>query len=220
MLLRRFEKVMSPLILISAKHYTGLYWTNPDTPDKIFNRGIETERRDNAPMVGKTLRLCQHALMWDGDPKKAMDCAKDAVKRVLMSEWEFEDYIISAELTKEPGDYKGTPPAHAYVTRKKRRRDPSNAPLLGDRVPYVILPTLHGVKSSESAEDPERAKRDDEQPDGDYYIEHQLRKPIERMFIPVVGEEKTRTIFTGEHTRKRRRVLPKKGGLMDFFVRK
>ncbi|KAG6492915.1 hypothetical protein ZIOFF_047886 [Zingiber officinale] len=46
-----FEKVYYPYLLISKKRYAGLYWTKPDSFDKMDTKGIETVRRDNCLLV-------------------------------------------------------------------------------------------------------------------------------------------------------------------------
>ena len=46
-----FEKVYHPYLLMSKKRYAGMFWTNPETPDKIDAKGIETVRRDNCEFV-------------------------------------------------------------------------------------------------------------------------------------------------------------------------
>ena len=50
-----FEKVYHPYLLMNKKRYAGMYWTNPDKPDKMDAKGIETVRRDSCSLVGKTV---------------------------------------------------------------------------------------------------------------------------------------------------------------------
>ncbi|KAG6478977.1 hypothetical protein ZIOFF_062427 [Zingiber officinale] len=46
-----FEKVYYPYLLISKKRYAGLYWTKPDSFDKMDTKGIEIVRRANCLLV-------------------------------------------------------------------------------------------------------------------------------------------------------------------------
>jgi DNA polymerase delta subunit 1 len=46
-----FEKIYHPYLLMNKKRYAGMYWTNPDKPDKMDAKGIETVRRDNCALV-------------------------------------------------------------------------------------------------------------------------------------------------------------------------
>ncbi len=55
-----FEKVYFPYLLINKKRYAGLYWTKPTTYDKMDAKGIVTVRRDNCPLVVRTINTCLH----------------------------------------------------------------------------------------------------------------------------------------------------------------
>merc|ERR1719203_809176 len=46
-----FEKVYCPYLLMNKKRYAGLYWTKPQSYDKLDTKGIETVRRDNCALV-------------------------------------------------------------------------------------------------------------------------------------------------------------------------
>ena len=52
------------------------------------------------------------------------------------------------------------------------------------------------------------------------YIKSQLLKPITRALEPVIGREATHELFYGEHTRKRRVILPKTStGMLAYLLR-
>lgn len=51
-----FEKVYYPYLLISKKRYAGLYWTKPDTWDKLDAKGIEVSRSMQLATVSTLLR--------------------------------------------------------------------------------------------------------------------------------------------------------------------
>jgi DNA polymerase delta subunit 1 len=46
-----FEKIYHPYLLMNKKRYAGMFWTNPDKPDKMDAKGIETVRRDNCELT-------------------------------------------------------------------------------------------------------------------------------------------------------------------------
>ena len=54
-----------PYLLISKKRYAGLYYTKPETYDKMDCKGIETVRRDNAPLVSRLITVCLKKLLID-----------------------------------------------------------------------------------------------------------------------------------------------------------
>uniref|UniRef100_A0A2C9M9B8 DNA polymerase n=1 Tax=Biomphalaria glabrata TaxID=6526 RepID=A0A2C9M9B8_BIOGL len=58
-----FEKVYFPYLLINKKRYAGLFWTNPKKHDKMDCKGIETVRRDNAPIVAHLINTCLKLLL-------------------------------------------------------------------------------------------------------------------------------------------------------------
>jgi len=61
--------------------------------------------------------------------------------------------VISKALSKEGKDY-ATKQDHVELAERMRKRDPHNAPAIGDRVPYVIIKASKGAKAYEKAEDP------------------------------------------------------------------
>lgn len=89
--------------------------------------------------------------------------------------------------------------AHVELAEKMRKRDPANAPNIGDRIPYVIVCGSKGSKNYENAEDPIYAMEHDLPIDYNYYIEKQIKPPLLRIFSAVVPNPES--IFSGEHTR-------------------
>ena len=62
-----FEKVYFPYLLINKKRYAGLYWTNPNSHDKMDSKGIETVRRDNCRMVQTVIETVLRKILIDRD---------------------------------------------------------------------------------------------------------------------------------------------------------
>lgn len=54
-------------------------------------------------------------------------------------------------LTQEVDEYKSKA-AHVELAEKMRKRDAATAPVVGDRVPYVIVKAAKGAKAYEKAE--------------------------------------------------------------------
>merc|ERR1719187_3230048 len=71
-----FEKVYFPYLLINKKRYAGLYFTRPDKHDKMDCKGIETVRRDNAPLVANLINTCLQKILIDRNPMGAVAYAK------------------------------------------------------------------------------------------------------------------------------------------------
>ncbi|KAI1717410.1 DNA polymerase family B domain-containing protein [Ditylenchus destructor] len=197
-----FEKVYYPYLLINKKRYAGLYYTRPDKYDKMDCKGLETVRRDNCPLVVNVLNVCLEKLMIDKDKDGAVAYAKRVISDLLANRIDISMLIISKELTKK-GEKYAAKQAHVELAERMRKRDPGSAPRLGDRVPYVIVAMTGKVSAYEKAEDPIYVLKNEIPIDTKYYLEHQLKNPLERLFDPIFMDKSVNVLFTGDHTKKK-----------------
>ena len=72
--------------------------------------------------------------------------------------------------------------AHVRLTRRMYLRDPGSAPVSGERVPYMFVFKQGNVLQHEKAEHPDYVKLHNLKPDPKYYLDNQLRKPIQQLF--------------------------------------
>jgi len=215
-----FEKVYFPYLLINKKRYAGLYFTRPETWDKIDCKGIETVRRDNCPMVAKMMNSCLHQLLVDRDPAGAIEFVKQTISDLLCNRIDISQLVITKELTKSDSEY-AAKQAHCELANKMRKRDAGNAPKLGDRVPYVIIAASKGTPAYQKAEDPIYVLENNIPIDAEYYLNNQLSKPLMRIFEPILGEGKAESVLLkGDHTRTRSVVTSKVGALAAFTKKK
>lgn len=70
-----------------------------------------------------------------------------------------------------------------------KKRDPAGAPKLGDRVPFVITAAPKGTPAYQKAEDPIYVLENSIPIDTQYYLDHQISKPLLRIFEPILGEK-------------------------------
>ena len=82
-----------------------------------------------------------------------MDHAKQVISDLLCNRIDISQLVISKELTKTDADYSAKQ-AHVQLANKMRKRDPGNAPKLGDRVPYVIIAAPKNTPAYDKAEVP------------------------------------------------------------------
>jgi len=183
---------------MNKKRYAGLYWTNPETWDRMDTKGIETVRRDNAPICGLVIDKCLNFILVDRSIQKATEYVQSVVSDLLQNKVDMALLVISKSLAKE--EYKAKT-AHDELAKRMRKRDPGTAPALGDRVPYVITRGLKGSKVYENAEDPLYVLEHDIAIDPMHYIDHGLRPPLARLFENVV-KDADKQFFAGAHTRK------------------
>ncbi|RDW88441.1 DNA polymerase-1 [Coleophoma cylindrospora] len=208
-----FEKVYFPYLLINKKRYAGLYWTNPDKYDKMDTKGIETVRRDNCRLVQTVIETVLRMILIDQDVQGAQDYVKDTISDLLQNKIDMSKLVITKALAK--ADY-AAKQAHVELAERMRKRDAGSAPALGDRVAYVIVKGSAGAKNFERSEDPIFVLENNVPIDTKYYLDNQLAKPLGRIFEPILGETKAKSLLTGAHTRAISVAAPSIGGLMKF----
>ena len=83
-----------------------------------------------------------------------------------------------------------------------RKRDPGSAPQLGDRVPYVFIKKAKNTPAYDKAEDPIYVLENSVPIDVEHYLHHSLENPLLRIFEPILGESKAKSVlFKGDHAR-------------------
>lgn len=186
------EKIYMPYVLYSKKRYAAVKFEHPNDAGKMDVKGIALVRRDNCPLVKDVLGECLDAILFKRDPAMALELAREHVRRVLDNEHPMEKFVVSKTLRT---GYKVEAQPHLHVARKIQARRGFAVPS-GSRVPYVFVENKDDPrqKQSEKAEDPEYALARGLVVDRLYYVEHQLRKPLESLFEPVC-EEPGREIF-------------------------
>jgi len=98
-----------------------------------------------------------------------------------------------------------------------KKRDAGSAPQLGDRVPYVFIQKPKGTPGYEKAEDPLFVLENSIPIDVEHYLHHALENPLLRIFEPILGEGKAKSVlFKGDHTRVKTVQTSKAGGLFAF----
>jgi DNA polymerase delta subunit 1 len=150
-----FEKVYFPYLLMNKKRYAGLYWTNPHKHDKLDAKGIETVRRDNCLLVRKVVSTSLTKILLERNIAGAVQYVKDTISDLLQNKMDISMLVITKALSKSVGDddYKAKT-AHVELAERMRKRDPGSAPVIGDRVPYVIIEAAKGTPAFKKSEDP------------------------------------------------------------------
>ncbi|KAK4127612.1 hypothetical protein N657DRAFT_641619 [Parathielavia appendiculata] len=208
-----FEKVYFPYLLINKKRYAGLYWTKPEKYDKMDTKGIETVRRDNCLLVQTVIEKVLRMILIDQDVPGAQEYVKDTIADLLQNKIDMSKLVITKALTKD--DY-AAKQAHVELAQRMKKRDAGSAPGLGDRVAYVMVKGAAGSKNFERSEDPIYVLEHNVPIDTKYYLDNQLAKPLGRIFEPILGETKAKSLLTGDHTRSISVAAPTIGGLMKF----
>lgn len=210
-----FEKVYCPYLLMNKKRYAGLLWTKPDKWDKIDAKGIETVRRDNCGFVKETVQTCLNMLLIEKNSEIALDYCKGVISDLLQNRIDLSLMVITKGLGKKtnkpvedgkvqkPGAAGSTytaKQAHVELAERMRQRDEATAPTVGDRVAYVMIKAAKGSKGYEKSEDPLYVLQNNLPIDFQFYVDHQIKQPLLRIFEPIYQNAEA-MLFQGEHTR-------------------
>ena len=224
-----FEKMYVNFLLLAPKNYAAYKYPPKATklaPPELLGtkeypldmKGIETVRRDK---IGLTQRICEQLLILclrDLNPDAAIEYCKKEITALLQGKIDLSELILSKGL-KLYYDEDSVLPAHAQLAEILRQRDPGSAPIVGDRVPYVLI--IKGKKSSKSeqAEDPWYAMVNRLPIDYVGYFENHIKKALLRLLGPVIPERLdelwslTKSVKLDTH-------LTKQGGLICNYTQK
>jgi DNA polymerase delta subunit 1 len=211
-----FEKVYWPYLLISKKRYAGLLWTNTEKYDKMDTKGIETVRRDNCLLVRQVIETVLEKILKERDEQGAIEYVQNTISDLLQNKLDFSQLVITKGFTKDADSY-GVKMAHIELAQRMRQRDPATAPVVGDRIAYVIIKAAKNAKAYEKSEDPIYALENNLPIDTKHYLDQFLTKPLLRIFEPIVHNAAS-VLLHGEHTRRIAQPTPtvKAGGIMQF----
>lgn len=194
----KIESIFKTILILTKKRYAG--WSfekrGDEWEEKIIMKGIETIRRDWCDLVSDTLYKILEIILKEQNPKKASDYVRDVLKKIQRNEIPIEKLVITKSISKPIRSYKGVQP-HVEVVKKMRKRSPTDAPGVGDRVGFVIIQGLQLL--SNRAEDPNYVKAHGLKIDSKYYIENQLIPPLERVF-EAMGVDKSELLGMGKQT--------------------
>ena len=190
-----YEKTYLPFLLLKKKRYVGMK-NEPGLPRKLHIKGLESVRRDYAPLLVDTQKKVLNAIVKEQDVSKACAIIKDVVKRLKMNQIPIDMLIMSKKLSRPVEQYKAKAP-HVQLTKRLMKENPDKAPVSGDRVPFVIYTGTGGT--SDRACTPEEITAGKYMVDRDYYLEKQLMKPLLRIMDRVISDPNTlfqcRSIF-------------------------
>lgn len=209
------EKVYMPYLLDKKKRYAGVMYedfNNPSKVSKIDVKGIKTVRRDNALLTAETQKtLLKYVLQMD--PEAGFQFVRDTRAKVLRGDMDLSKFIITKTFKKE--EMVGP---HVHVVKKMRQRKHPNVPVLGSRVPYIIVTGPAKAKVSECAEDPMYVLENNIPIDYDWYLQGEFREAVETISVPILGKRKSDALFVDPPGTKRVKHTPSKksGGIMAF----
>ena len=174
-----FEKVMYPFILFTKKRYASLVWTNPDKHDKVDFKGIQIVRRDCCHYMKNVFKEIFDVLLYERNINKCEELVHRRLYELVLGSVDIKELVLSKSLK---SDYKNRNLPHVALMDKMKKRDPMNYPKPGERVQYVFIETFKKEQLCFKSEDPNYVLENKLDIDYEYYLEKQLKKPIEELF--------------------------------------
>lgn len=201
---QEYEKCLWPFMILSKKRYVGnLYMDNPNKYDQKC-MGIVLKRRDNANIVKIVCGGIIDHILNKRDPAGAIKFTREILSDIMKSKYGIDKFVITKTLR---SDYKRRESiSHAVLADRMRVRDPGNAPVSNDRIPYVFVVPKGVVKlQGDRIEHIEYVIQNNLKLDYLYYITNQIMKPAIQ-FLELVAKNPqsifNRVIIIEENCRK------------------
>ena len=182
-----FECYVKRAILFEKKRYAMLTCeqSKDGWKDKYKYRGIEVRRRDWVKLVGETMDKIFHLILHDGDVQSAWQHSNQVLNDVLLlkdirTNTELADKLILSRKIGNLASYKNVQP-HVTVYNKIVSRG-EQPPGLGDRIAYMALPGALKDGISLNVDTPDHILETDGRIDNHWYVENQIKPPLERVF--------------------------------------
>ena len=164
-----FEGYYPRGVFVTKKRYALI-----DSNKRLMVRGLETRRRDWAPIAKRTQERVLNTILWENNPQKAAEIVKGVVQELREGRVPLKDLIIHTQLTRSLGDYENIGP-HVMAAKKAQKR--GKKVQVGDVIQYII--TKKGSSISDKAE--MLAFVDENDYDAEYYINNQVLPAVMRI---------------------------------------
>lgn len=167
---------------IFRKHIADILNGTADMADFTLSKEMKhnyakTSRCDKHPTKLFRKSKCEfnHTQAQMKSKKCVSDCKKPNCK-------ECKELVACGKIIENCTECKVSVP-HVVLAEKIKQRSPGDAPGEGDRIPFVYVDIGNmTAKQFERVEDPQYAKENNLKLDLVYYYEHQIKKPMERLF--------------------------------------
>jgi len=182
-----YEKTFYPFILFCRKRYVGMKYEEDPTKCKRASMGIVLRRRDNAPIVKDVYGGALDIILEEKDVGKAAEFVKSMLVKVMKADLPIEKFAITKQLR---DDYKAmqvgysghaTIPAHRILANRMTKRDPGNAPSVGERLQYVYIQTDKKLQA-DKIETIDFVQKNKLTLDSQFYITNQIQNPVAQLF--------------------------------------
>jgi len=177
----------------------------------VLVKGLESARRDNAPIGSNTQKVAIEMLLRTADIDAMESYIKGVISELLQNRVDMSQLVITKGLTKTEEQYArgGTKQQHVELRNrmsKRARRTGEVVPETGDRVPFVMVRGAKNSKAFERSENPVYAQKNGLPLDTDYYIHKQIWPAVIRV-LTCYHEPERCVEVSGSMSVKRRKTL-------------
>ena len=219
-LVMEYEKVFSPLLLVTAKRYAGRKYEFDHTKSKLNCNGLQLVKRDSPDLCRETMSgFFQKALM-DGDKNEAGKFVEEQIKKLMLDEHHMTNFRLTKKISKRPQDYKVTPPHITAWLRMVQRIGAAEAPAVGEPFKYILCRIdkkqkglSHAMVDYMLAEERNLGKDIDKM----HYLRTFIGNPLRLPMKLILGEKETRRILDPSNYKRIETIQQKKGNLLGFF---
>jgi hypothetical protein len=186
-----FEKVFCPMLLKGKKSYIAKMYDDTRDPlrmTKLHVAGVASKRRNYNEYYKKYADEIYDCLL-ETHLTDIIPITERYIKDIVSHNVSVDQLVISSLLG---ATYKTENLPHVHLVKKLKER--SNAPQVGDRIPYIFVETngkdkgTGDVQKYLKVEDPDYAKEHNLRYDRVVYLEH-IAKPILGLLAPLLGRE-------------------------------
>lgn len=193
-----YEKIFCPFISLTKKRYSAKVFTDDSKKFTFDAKGVATKRRNYCKFVASNLQKLFEISLGSGNDfkEKIINLVETELNRLVINQVNISELQISNALK---SNYKNQHIPHVYLAEKMKIRDPSSAPLLGERFFFVFVeafsPGGHPLPIWQRAEVPDYIEKNNLKIDLLYYLENQFKKPIEEFLRLIFENEEIEKIF-------------------------
>ena len=219
-LVMEYEKVLCPLLLVTAKRYASKKYEFDPNKGKINFMGLQLVKRD-APLICKTTmkEFFERAIM-QADKQQAGKYVEDQITRLMTDKMSLDNFKITKKISKRFQDYTTVPPHIIAHQRMIERIGPAEAPSVGEGFEFVITRIdkkskgmSHAMVDYMYAEENGLGKDIDKTHYLRTFVDNPLRLPMEL----ILGKSETTRILNPSNYQRVETVKASKGNLLGFF---
>lgn len=195
------DNVFKKLLLHAKKKYAALNVSidkNGNEKVALEVKGLDMKRREFSPLSKEVSTHVLNTILSDTDPETALQEVYEYLENIRSkmenNEIRIDKYKINTKLSKDPNSYPSgkTMPAVQVALRMRKEGTMVKA---GNVITFIITKDKTKKENESSSHPAERAhaltevlrKRDELQPDPEYYLEKQIFSPIDRLLERIEG---------------------------------